>query len=110
MQPRLCHCGQDPCPHELHVHADMPGLAEQDDGLYAPIARFKRSVEELHVDQAPAEFRHALAVFIADHNGGSYRDAVLPDVVYRAQAMQLSWHNTEGDLVVCIAGGNPCFQ
>ena len=101
VQARLCHCAQDPCPHELHVHADMPGLVEGDDGRYTTIARFRRSVEVLPMDEAPESFSHALAVFIADLNGGSYKDSVLPAEVYRAQTMQLSWHNPQGDLVVC---------
>ena len=106
-QPRHCHCGGDPCPHSLHVHAEMPGLREGDDGQYVPKRQFKRSVETMRTDEAPESFRHALAVFIADLNGGRYQDAVLPRKVYRAQTMELSWHDADGNLSVC---GKHCAQ
>ena len=84
----------------------MPGLVEGDDGLYTPIRQFKRSAHELLVAEAPEEYQRALAVFIADLNGGSHLEAVLPRVVYRTHSMQLSWHNRTGELVVCWGG---CF-
>jgi len=101
---RFCHCGEQDCgeKHTTHVHADMPGLAEGDDGLYGPIRQFTRSAEAVDVADTTAEFRLALAVFVADQNGGSHEDAVLPEVVYRTHTMQLSWHNRHGDLEVCM--------
>jgi len=69
VQPRFCSCGQEPCPHPIHVHADMPGLVEGDEGLYTPIHRFKRSAEEVVVDEMPEQFQRALALFIAELNG-----------------------------------------
>jgi len=69
VQPRFCRCGQEPCPHPIHVHADMPGLVEGDDGMYTPINRFKRSAQEVVVDELPEQFQRSLALFIADLNG-----------------------------------------
>ena len=36
---RFCHCGGEPCPHEVHVHVAMPGLQPEDDnGQLFPLA------------------------------------------------------------------------
>ena len=102
VQPRHCHCGQQPaCTHARHVHADMPGLVEQEDGLYTTLRQFDRSTDTVQVDKADASFRHALAVFVGDCNGCSHRDAELPELVYQAKTMQLSWHDSDGNLSVC---------
>ena len=106
---RFCHCGEEPCTHQSHVHADMPGLVEQDDGLYAPIARFKRSAEEVAIGDAPPGFRMALRCFIADLEAGArWQDSVLPRVVYRTHTMQLNWHDINGDLHVWNSRWNIC--
>ena len=104
--PRFCHCGEEPCPHQHHVHADMPGLVEEDDGTYTTIRQFRRSVEEVEVDAptTPAELRHALRVFIGDLNGEDWQTAVLPAVVFRAHTIRLNWHGREGQFVVCREG------
>jgi len=102
VKPRYCHCGGDPCTHPKHVHADMPGLAELEDGTYAPLDRFTRSADVVQVSEAGHRFRHALRVFIGECNGTSHRDSVLPEQVYRAKTMQLSWHNPDGSLAVCV--------
>ena len=110
VKPRFCHCGEQPaCTHTRHVHADMPGLAEEDDGSYTPIRLFTRSATKVYVSSTDEHFKHALRVFIADCNGedskDAYKVAVLPAKVYRTHSMQLNWHDNHGDLEVCMEGG-----
>ena len=108
--PRFCHCGEQPaCPHERHVHADMPGLKEEEDGTYSTLRQWTRSAKKVLVSSTDDDFKHALRVFITDCNGedgkDAYKDAVLPAKVYRTHTMQLNWHNGKGDLEVCMEGG-----
>ena len=37
----FCHCSMGPsqCTHSMHVHVAMPGLREQPNGQYEPVAR-----------------------------------------------------------------------
>jgi len=100
-EARLCHCGQNPCPHAMHVHASMPGLREGPDGLYAPISRsLGRYARKLNPATWGENHQRALRVFVADVTGGDYRTAPLPEKLYQAQTLTLSWHTMEGKLQV----------
>ena len=91
---RLCHCGLDPCPHDMHVHCTMPGLREQDDGSYLP--GDLRSVRQVVVLQEPETFQTALRGWLGRLQGIDHRSTVLPVVVYQAKTMTLRWHNPKG--------------
>ena len=105
-EPNLlyCHCDEDPCPHDLHVHASMPGLRdESSEGLYTP--GDKRSVtrwpvvlsEEGGMDE---NVMRALRGFVGRVNGEEWSECDVPDVLWQANTMELSWHDRDGKLQV----------
>ena len=103
---RFCHCPitGPKCTHSMHVHVAMPGLREKPNGQYEPVARAEgRSV--LKIPMADFEYPDALRRYIAELTGEWYEHVTLPEAVWQAKTMQLSWHNQKGNLQVCLASG-----
>jgi len=99
-QLRFCRCEEcqaKPGFHKHHVHVRMPGLAqeEDDEGRLHMLDR-ERSVTVLHVDQQPRAFQRALLRLMAEVQGTPSRHTAMPDRVYRANYMKLSWHDAAG--------------
>jgi len=74
---------------------------EDEHGLLWPLADL-RWVERVQVAGTDAEFRRALRALIARVGDVlAWEDAPLPDVVYRAQSMQLKWHDLATGMLDC---------
>ena len=87
----------------MHVHALMPGLRELDNGQYEPVARSERYILRIPMDEF--KFQDALRVYIGELTGEWYEDVTLPDEVWQAHTMTLSWHNEQGKLQVSHSSG-----
>ena len=100
-----CHCGERPCPHPMHVHCQMPGLKpETKHGRLHPLGRGgKRSVKVLPVSTMGHHFRMALRGLLQRMTSAPDRhiqQLALPEMVYQAQTMTLTWHNKEGEMEI----------
>ena len=95
-----CHCGQDPCLHDMHVHVSMPGLRDEDEhGMHFP--GDTRSVTRWDIDDdTPDDTKRALQGFVGRVNGEDWHLCQPPDAIWKAQTMELSWHNRSGELEV----------
>ena len=98
---RVCRCDEDPCPHEMSVHVQMPGLEDEEDDEGFPrmlASGDTRSIQKIIVDHADEEFQLALRALVGRVRDVPLEGAPLPAVVYRANTMCLKWHNRAGKM------------
>jgi len=92
---RHCHCDGDPCPHNTHVHVQMPGLLDEDEQGALRVGDL-RSVEKVVVAEQDDLFQRALKALMGQVNEVAWETATVPEVVYMAKTMTLKWHNEHG--------------
>ena len=99
---RFCHCSAGPahCTHSMHVHVAMPGLREQANGQYERVARSEGRYI-LKIPMGEFKYQDALRRYIGELTGVYYKNVTLPEEVFQAKTMELSWHNQKGKLQVC---------